>query len=108
MMHAHGHLHSLKIELVSDVYIKYARKRDIFFMFLLRFSLCLKRLKRAGKEEEQHASGSASKLHQIPPAPRQACVSGMVHAQDGVAVLNVCFEGPGLSEMLLAGDRHRS
>jgi len=38
-------------------------------------------------------SGSTSQLQHLPPTLRQACVIGMVHAQDGVAVLNVCFEG---------------
>ena len=38
-------------------------------------------------------SGSTSQMQHLPPTLRQACVIGMVHAQDGVAVLNVCFEG---------------
>ena len=38
-------------------------------------------------------SGSTSELQHLPPTLRQACIIGTVHAQDGVAVLNVCFEG---------------
>jgi hypothetical protein len=68
----------------------------MFFMSLLRFSLSEKAADDArvqGTRRSTIPSGNSSQLQHIPPALRQACVSGMVHAQDGVAVLNVCFEG---------------
>jgi hypothetical protein len=37
--------------------------------------------------------GCTSLLQNLPPTLRQACVSGIVHAQGGVPVLNDCFVG---------------
>ena len=71
-------------------------KRDIFFMSLLWFSLTEKAADNArgqGTSRSPMPSGSTSQMQHLPPTLRQACVIGMVHAQDGVAVLNVCFEG---------------